>query len=186
MSFITKTAINLMLLLFMRTDELIAAEWSEIDLDKGVWVIPWQRMKMGGKKINPDTTDHRIDLPKQAILLLQGLLPYSGNGKYLFPSHRHHSKFGHISNNAILYALKRMGYKGRMTGHGFRALATSWLDEQGYKREAIEKQLAHKEKGSTNPAYHRADFQEERKEMLQAWADHIDTIRRQNTIKLVA
>ncbi len=193
MSFYTRTAINLMMLLFIRTDELIAGEWSEIDLEKGVWVIPWQRMKMGGRKINPDMTDHRIDLPRQAVALLKDLLPHSGDGKYLFPSHRDRSKTGHISNMAILRALDRMGYKGKMTGHGFRALATSWLDEQKtpnggkrFSREAIERQLAHKEKGTTDPAYHRGEFQKERKEMLQVWADHIDAIRRQNLIKLVA
>jgi len=192
MSFYTRTAINLMMLLFIRTDELIAGEWSEIDLETGVWVIPWQRMKMGGRKINPDMTDHRIDLPRQAVALLKDLLPYSGGGKYLFPSHRDRSKTGHISNMAILRALDRMGYKGKMTGHGFRALATSWLDEQKtpnggkrFSREAIERQLAHKEKGTTDPAYHRGEFQKERKEMLQAWADHIDALRRRN-LKLVA
>lgn len=192
MSFFTKTALHLMMLLFVRTDELIAGEWSEVDLENGVWVIPWQRMKMGGRKINPDMTDHRIDLPRQAVALLKDLLPYSGNSKYLFPSHRYHSKTGHISNMAILNALKRMGYQGKMTGHGFRALAVSWLDEQttpdGSKRfshEAIERQLAHKEKDKIQAAYHRAEFLKERKEMLQAWADYIDSIRRRNTLRLV-
>ena len=91
-----------------------------------------------------------------------------------------------MSNGAILMALRRMGYQGRMTGHGFRALAASALGELGYRREVIERQLAHKERDKVQAAYHRADFLKERKKMLQAWADHIDAIRRRNTVKLVA
>lgn len=180
----TRVAINLMLLLFLRTSELIEAEWSEIDLEKGVWIIPWQRMKMGRKKINPDTTDHRVDLPRQAIALLKEQYQYSGHRQHVFPSQRDPKK--PMSNGAILMALRRLGYQGKMTGHGFRALAASALGELGYRREVIERALAHKEKDQVQAAYHRADFQKERKEMLQAWADYIDTIRRKNAIRLVA
>ena len=179
----TRIAINLIMLLFMRTSELIEAQWSEIDLEKGIWIIPWQRMKMGKRKINPDTTDHRIDLPRQAITLLQEQYCYSGNRQHVFPSQRDPQK--PMSNGAILMALRRMGYQGRMTGHGFRALAASTLGEMGYRREVIERQLAHKEKDKIQAAYHRAEFLKERKEMLQAWADYIDTLRRKNAIQLV-
>ena len=91
-----------------------------------------------------------------------------------------------MSNGAILMALRRLGYQNRMTGHGFRALAASALGELGFRREVIERALAHKEKDQVQAAYHQADFQQERKEMLQAWADYIDTIRRKNSIRLVA
>ena len=180
----TRVAINLIMLLFMRTGELIGAEWKEIDLEKGVWIIPWQRMKMGSRKVNPDMTDHRIDLPKQAVALLKEQFQYSGCRQHVFPSQRDPRK--PMSNGAILMALRRMGYQGRMTGHGFRALAASALGELGYRREVIERQLAHKERDKVQAAYHRADFLKERKKMLQAWADHIDAIRRRNTVKLVA
>ena len=180
----TRVAINLIMLLFMRTGELIGAEWKEIDLEKGVWIIPWQRMKMGSRKVNPDMTDHRIDLPKQAVALLKEQFQYSGYRQHVFPSQRNPRK--PMSNGAILMALRRMGYQGRMTGHGFRALAASALGELGYRREVIERQLAHKERDKVQAAYHRADFLKERKKMLQAWADHIDAIRRRNTVKLVA
>ena len=176
----TRVAINLMLLVFVRTRELIGAEWSEIDLDKGVWVIPWQRMKMGSRKVNPDTQDHRIDLPRQAVALLQEQFLYSGNRQHVFPSQRDPRK--PMSNGAILMALRRMGYQGRMTGHGFRALAASALGELGYRREVIERALAHKEKDKIQAAYHRAEFRQERKKMLQDWADYLDTLRNQGQL----
>lgn len=179
----TKIAFKLVMLLFMRSSELLTAEWSEVDFDKSVWVIPWQRMKMGKRKINPDKTDHRIDLPKQAIALLKEQYQYSGYRQHVFPSQRDPKK--PMSNGAILMVLRRLGYQGKMTGHGFRALAASTLGEMGYQREVIERALAHKERDKIQAAYHRANFQKERKEMLQAWADHIDTIRRRNALRLV-
>ena len=179
----TRIAIQLMLMLFLRTSELIGAEWSEIDLENGVWIVPWQRMKMGKRKINPDQTDHRIDLPRQAVALLKEQYQYSGHRQHVFPSQRDPKK--PMSNGAILMALRRMGYQGKMTGHGFRALAASTLEELGFRHEVIDRQLAHKSKDKVQASYFRADFQEERKEMLQAWADYIDTLRRRNTIKLV-
>lgn len=180
----TRIAIKLMLLLFLRTSELIEAEWSEIDLENGVWVVPWQRMKMGKRKINPDMTNHRIDLPVQAVSLLKEQFQYSGHRQHVFPSQRDPKK--PMSNGAILMALRRMGYQGKMTGHGFRALAASTLEEMGCRHEVIDRQLAHKPKDKVQAAYFRADFQQERKEMMQMWADHLDAIRRRNTLKLVA
>ena len=138
---------------------------------------------MGRRKINPDKTDHRIDLPKQAVALLKEQYEYSGLRQYVFPSQRDPRK--PMSNGAILMALRRLGYQGKMTGHGFRALAASTLGEMGYRREVIERALSHKEHNKIQAAYHRADFQKERKEMLQKWADHIDAIRRRNSLRLL-
>lgn len=171
----TRIAVNLMLLTFIRTSELIEAPWNEINLETGEWIIPWQRMKMGKRKINPDKTDHFVPLSKQAIDLLKELKLITGNSKYLFPNQRNHDK--PMSNGAILMALKRMGYHGKMTGHGFRALAASTLEELGYRREVIDRQLAHKESNKIQAAYFRADFQKERKKMMQDWANYLDGLR---------
>lgn len=178
----TRIAIQLMMLTFIRTSELIEAEWSEIDLDKKTWIIPWQRMKMGKKKINPDMTNHRIDLSRQAVELLNELKTLTGNNQYLFPNQRVPRK--PMSNGAILMALKRMGYHGRMTGHGFRSLAASTLEEMGYRREVIDRQLAHKQTNKIQAAYFRADFVKERRKMMQDWADHIDSLRTGKIIPL--
>ena len=138
---------------------------------------------MGKRKINPVTIDHRIDLPHQAIALLKEQHAYSGHKRYVFPSQRDWTK--PMSNGAILMALRRLGYQGRMTGHGFRALAASALGDLGFRREVIERALSHKEHDEVQAAYHRADFLKERKEMLQKWADYIDTIRSRNYLRLL-
>jgi len=117
----TRIALRLMMLLFVRTSELITTPWSEIDLEAGSWVIPWQRMKRGKLTVNPDKTDHHVCLSRQALDLLRELHTMTGGGKFLFPNQRDHAK--PMSNGAILMALKRMGYQNKMTGHGFRALA---------------------------------------------------------------
>lgn len=172
----TRIATYLMLYLFLRISELTEAEWSEIDLDNGVWIIPWTRMKMGRKKINPVMVDHRIDLPNQVIALLKELYPITGYSKYLFPSRSNPKKT--MSKETVNRVLQKMGYKGQMSSHGFRSLAASTLEEIGYRREVIDRQLAHMEKNKIQKAYFRATFQEERKELLQAWANYIDKVRK--------
>ena len=138
----TRIAMRLMLLIFVRTSELIETPWSEIDLEKGEWIIPWQRMKRGKLTVNPDKTNHHVCLSRQAYSLLRQLHAITGGSQYLFPNQRDPKK--PISNNTILVALDRMGYKGRMTGHGFRALAMSTIKEQlGYRHEVVDRQLAH-------------------------------------------
>lgn len=171
----TRTALRLMMLLFVRTSELITTPWSEIDLEAGSWVIPWQRMKRGKLTVNPDKTDHHVCLSRQALELLRELHTHTGGGTYLFPNQRDHSK--PMSNGAILMALKRMGYQNKMTGHGFRALAMSTIKERlGYRHEAVDRQLAHAQKDKVASAYDRAQFLDERKKMMQEWADYLDTI----------
>ncbi len=170
----TRIALRLMLLVFVRTSELIETPWSEINLEKCEWIIPWQRMKRGKLTVNPDTTNHHVCLSRQACELLRELHAITGGGKYLFPNQRDHQR--PISNNTILVALERMGYKGRMTGHGFRALAMSTIKERlGYRHEVVDRQLAHAPKDKVASAYDRAQFLAERGRMMQDWADYIDS-----------
>lgn len=177
----TRTALRLMMLLFVRTSELITTPWSEIDLEAGSWVIPWQRMKRGKLTVNPDKTDHHVCLSRQALDLLRELHTMTGGGKFLFPNQRDHEK--PMSNGAILMALKRMGYQNKMTGHGFRALAMSTIKERlGYRHEAVDRQLAHAQKDKVASAYDRAQFLDERKKMMQEWADYLDTIASGNNV----
>jgi integrase len=171
----TRIALRLMLLVFVRTSELIETPWSEINLEKCEWIIPWQRMKRGKLTVNPDTTNHHVCLSRQACELLRELHAITGAGKYLFPNQRDHKR--PISNNTILVALERMGYKGRMTGHGFRALAMSTIKERlGYRHEVVDRQLAHAPKDKVASAYDRAQFLAERSRMMQDWADYIDSV----------
>lgn len=171
----TRIALRLMMLVFVRTSELIETPWSEINLEAGEWIIPWQRMKRGKLTVNPDTTDHHVCLSHQALDLLRELHSLTGGGKYLFPNQRDHQK--PMSNGAILAALKRMGYKNRMTGHGFRALAMSTIKERlGYRHEVVDRQLAHAQKDKVAAAYDRAKFLAERRVMMQDWADFLDGV----------
>jgi len=166
----TRIALHLMMLIFVRTSELITTPWSEIDLDGGEWIIPWQRMKRGKLTVNPDKTNHHVCLSRQALELLRELHTLTGGGTYLFPNQRDHKK--PMSNGAILSALDRMGYRGKMTGHGFRALAMSTLKEKlGYRHEVVDRQLAHAHKDKVANAYDRAQFLADRKVMMQRWAD---------------
>lgn len=177
----TRIALRLMLLLFVRTSELITTPWSEIDFEAGSWVIPWQRMKRGKLTVNPDKTDHHVCLSRQALDLLRELHTMTGGGKFLFPNQRDHEK--PMSNGAILMALKRMGYQNKMTGHGFRALAMSTIKERlGYRHEAVDRQLAHAQKDKVASAYDRAQFLNERKKMMQEWADYLDAIASSNSV----
>lgn len=171
----TRIVLRLMMLLFVRTSELITTPWSEIHLEAGEWVIPWQRMKRGKLTVNPDKTNHHVCLSSQALALLHELHTLTGGGKYLFPNQRDHEK--PMSNGAILMALKRMGYQNKMTGHGFRALAMSTIKEKlGYRHEVVDRQLAHAQKDKVASAYDRAQFLDERRVMMQAWADYLDNV----------
>lgn len=166
-AFITAIALKLSPLLFVRPGELRQAEWSEVDFDNKEWRIPAEKMKM--REL------HIVPLSKQVILLLEELKPLTGNGKYLFPSVR--TKTRPMSNNTINAALRRLGYtKEQMTAHGFRSMASTILNEQGWNRDAIERQLAHSEKDGVRAAYNYAQYLPERKKMMQAWADYLENI----------
>lgn len=166
---ITRMAIKLMALAFVRTSELIKAKWDEFDLERARWDIPADRMKM--------KTPHIVPLSKQAISLLKSLQYVSGKGEYLFPSDLDCRKTPTMSNNTILRALKRMGYQGRMTGHGFRGLASTILHEQHYNHDHIEVQLAHSPRNAVSAAYNHALYLEPRAKMMQDWADYLDKRR---------
>ena len=173
----TRILMRLMLLVFVRTSELVETPWSEIDLKNEIWVIPWQRMKMGKRKVNPRKLDHHVNLPRQGWALLRDLHKLTGGGTYLFPNRNDHAR--PTSNGAILAALRRMGYSGKMTGHGFRSLAMGVIKAKlGYRHEVVNRQLAHGSEDEYGEAYDREQFLDERKVMMQAYADYIDQVKR--------
>jgi integrase len=180
----TKVMFRLMMMIFVRTSELTTTEWAEIDLENEEWVIPWQRMKMGKKKLNPRKENHHVFLPRQGWELLRELHAITGNNKYLFPNLRDHEQ--PATNWGILAALKRMGYSGKMTGHGFRSLAMGVIKERlGYRHEVVDRQLSHASGDLYGEAYDRAKFLDERKVMMQQYADYLDAIEYGNTVKVV-
>ena len=164
---VTRIAIKLMALTFVRTNELIGAEWQEIDMEAKQWRITAERMKM--------KSPHIVPLARQAVELLTTLKDITGWSAYLFP-HRHDPKKT-MSNNTILQALKRMGYQGKMTGHGFRGIASTALHEQGYTHEHIELQLAHAPRNAVSAAYNHALYLQPRTVMMQNWADYLDELK---------
>ncbi|MET3109221.1 integrase [Oxalobacteraceae bacterium GrIS 1.18] len=179
----TRIMFRLMMLTFVRTSELTTTEWSEINFEKEVWVIPWQRMKMGKKKLNPRKVDHQVFLPKQGWDLLRELREHTGGNKYLFPHIRDHEQ--PVTNHGILAAVKRMGYSGKMTGHGFRSLAMGVIKERlGYRHEAVDRQLSHASGDTYGEAYDRAEFLSDRKKMMQEYADYLYTTARGNVVAL--
>lgn len=168
----TRAGLMLIALLFPRPGELRVAEWEEFDFESSVWTIPEARMKM--------RRPHRIPLSKQAISVLTSLREISGGGSLLFPSVRSASR--PISDNTLNAALRRMGYgKEEATAHGFRATASTLLNECGeWHPDAIERQLAHIENNDVRRAYARAEHWEERINMMQWWADYLDELKSKN------
>lgn len=161
-----KSALQFMTLTFVRTAELRNMEWSELDFDSNEWRIPADKMKMA--------LPHIVPLSKQAIEILETLKPITGNKQYVFYNH---STAKPLSSNGILCAIRVMGYHGKMTGHGFRGLASTTLHEQGYMHDAIEIQLAHKVGNAVSQAYNHAQHLKYRAKMMQDWADYIDSLR---------
>lgn len=163
----TRRAVKLLMLTFVRTSELIGASWDEFDFENKQWNIPAERMKM--------RQPHIVPLSNQVIALLEEQKELTGRWKWVFPNLVRPMKC--MSNNTILKALERMGYKGRMTGHGFRALAMSTIKENlGYRHEVVDRQLAHAQRNSVDAAYDRAKFLQDRHKMMQEWANYLDSI----------
>lgn len=168
-SFVVKSALQLLPMLFCRPGELRAAEWSEINFDEGIWEIPANRMKM--------KVPHIVPLSKQAIEIIRSLQQLTGHSKYLFPCHRSPQRC--MSDNALNAGLRRLGFtKEEATAHGFRASARTILDEVLKVRpDYIEHQLSHTVRDALGTAYNRTSHLEERKKMMQMWADYLDGLK---------
>ena len=167
----TLGGLHLLMLTFVRTTELIAADWSEINWKEKVWTIPAERMK--GKR--GSRKEHLVPLSDQALEVLESLRQITGPDGMIFKSIR--SKTGYISNNTLNMALKRMGFDERMCGHGFRSLALTNIQERlKIDLRVVDRQLAHIEKNKVTAAYNRAEYLDERTKMMQQWGDLIDTV----------
>lgn len=166
----TVIALRLMLLTFVRTVELRAARWGEIDLDRAEWRIPAERMKM--------REPHIVPLSRQAVELLRELHTYTGGRGFLFPNYRNPKTC--MTATTLNRALERMGFSGKdsigFSAHGFRATASTMLNEMGFRPDVIERQLAHAERNKVRASYNHAEYLEERRAMMQRWADGIDEI----------
>ena len=169
---ITRMAMKLMAMTFVRTTELIGARWDEFDLEDMRWDIPASRMKM--------KTPHIVPMSTQAVSILKTLHLVTGHSPLLFPGERDHEKS--MSNNTILKALQRMGYKGRMTGHGFRGVASTLLHEMGFDHAHIELQLAHQERNEVSAAYNHATYLRQRATMMQHWSDYLDACTKEKVL----
>lgn len=170
-SLVTLAALKLAPLVFVRPGELRQAEWSEIDLDADGgprWTIPAEKMKM--------RASHIVPLSRQAVEIIKGLHPLTGAGRYLFPNHWGGGRC--MSEMTLTGALRRMGFGHEvMTVHGFRAMASTLLNEQGWASDVIERQLAHAPRNKVRAAYNRAEHLPERRRMMQAWADYLDGLK---------
>jgi integrase len=161
----TRLAMKLMMLTFVRTSELTGASWEEIDFKKNMWVISAERMK--------EKRAHFIPLSKQSRECLEQIRSINGNYPLLFPKRGTTNE--PMSNSTILRVIERVGYKGRMTGHGFRTLASTVLNESGeFDFDVIERQLSHQDRDDVRAAYNRAKYMGERKRMMQWWSDYFD------------
>lgn len=165
-SMIVKLAMRLLILTGVRPGELRQAEWCEIDFDNRVWEVPKERMKM--------RRPHCVPLSEQSLNILEQLKPVTGHYQYIFPGRIHHSK--PMSEMAMNVLIRRIGYAGRVTGHGFRHTMSTILHEQGYNTAWIETQLAHVDKNSIRGTYNHAQYLDGRREMLQWYADYMDSM----------
>lgn len=180
---ITQLAVELLVLTFVRSGELRGARWNEFDISEKLWRIPAQRMKM--------KREHLVPLSNQALAVLEQLKSLTGSYDFIFPSERNRDDC--MSDNTLRRAIFKLGYDGNTIGkskavpHGFRATASSILNEQGFNPDAIERQLAHKEANSVRAAYtHHARYMDERTTMMQWWADYLDRLKRQHLADNVA
>jgi len=165
---VVRSALRLAPMVFVRPGELRAAEWKEFDLDASEWRISAERMKMRAQ--------HIVPLSRQAVAILRDMEPVTGAGRFVFPSPRTAKR--PLSDNSMLAALRRMGYEqGVLTVHGFRSTASTLLNEQGWNPDAIERQLAHSERDGVRAAYNYAEYLPERRKMMQAWSDYLDTLK---------
>jgi len=167
---VIRTAMQFSALTFARPGEIRHAEWAEVDVEKAEWRVPAEKMKM--------RRPHIVPLARQALDVLEAIRPTTGHGRYIFPNGRSPHGDRAMSENGVLVALRSMGYtKDQMTAHGFRSMASTLLNENGFNRDWIERQLAHVEGNSVRAAYNYADYLPERRKMMQWWADYLDELR---------
>jgi integrase len=167
---VVRIALKLAPLVFVRPGELRQMEWNEVDFEAARWTIPEEKMKM--------RRTHIVPLSKQVVEILEELHKISGHGSYAFPSFRTPAGERPMSDNTVNAALRRLGYsKEEMTGHGFRAMATTILYENGWTEDVVEIQMAHQEKNKIKAAYNHAQYLTKRREMMQWWADYLDRLK---------
>jgi integrase len=166
------TATRLLMLTATRTSEVRYAQWKDFDLEAGVWVIPEEQTGRKGKQ--GKRKSHTVPLSSQAVAILRDLYPMTGQGAHVFPNRNDATRV--ISENTVLKVIEGMGYRGKMTGHGFRSLARSLLGEMGHRREVLEAMLSHSIENATEAAYVRTTYIEERRIIMQAWADYLQSI----------
>lgn len=167
----TRYGIEMLLLTAVRPGELRGMTWSELDLPSATWQLPAERMKMG--------RPHTVPLPAQAMAIIEIMRPITGTSPYVFPSAYKHKQ--QMSDATMSQALARIGYKGRQTPHGFRHMVSTALNERGYNRDWIEKQLAHGDDDEIRGTYNKAEYLDQRRDMMQQWADTVDAMRRGST-----
>jgi integrase len=172
----TRCQIEWLMLTMVRPAEASAAEWAEINFDKKIWTIPGSRMKNPKKAVRTDLHDHIVPLSEQCLRLLEIMRPISGHRNHVFPGQR--SPSNPMNSQSANMVIKRMGYKGRFVSHGFRKLASTYLNEQGFSGDHVEKALAHKDKNAIRAIYNQAEYIEPRRSIMQAWAEFIETSAR--------
>ena len=166
--YVTRYALKILAYTFVRSGELRNAQWSEVNLERGIWLIPPEHTKRN--------LAHVVPLARQVIFMFNELRRVTGDRDLIFPSP--HSRTAPLSDMGLLNALRRMDYgRDKMTVHGFRAMASTLLNEKGYPRDVIELQLAHNEKDAVRSAYNHSEHMPERQRMMQDWADYLDTLR---------
>jgi integrase len=168
-NFVVRTALQLQPLIFARPANLAMAEWDEFDLDAAEWRIAADKMKMKDA--------HIVPLSTQAVALLRDIYPLTGGKQYVFASNQGKNGEKHISRESIGAAIRRMGYQGQHTAHGFRTTASTLLHEQGFHSDMIERHLSHAERNNVNAAYNRSQHLPERRKMMQAWSDYLDGLK---------
>ena len=180
---ITKNAVFFLAHTFVRTKEMRFAKWEEFDLEDMVWTIPGERMKTR-QNFKGQQPDHKVAITPQVVAILDKLREYNGEEMYVFATPNRSGKTVSLntrprkplSENAVLKAIEITGYKGRMTGHGFRSFASTQLNETGFDPDVIEMQLAHIDSNRTRAAYNRAEYLEKRREMMRQWSNYIDSM----------
>lgn len=181
---VTLAALRLSPLLFQRPGEIRQMEWGELDLDAAEWRIPATKQKLSrAEKENPRTPPHVVPLAPQAVAILRELQPLTGRFRYVFVGKA--SRQRPMSDNTVRSALRRLGYDNEtMTPHGFRHMASTRLNELGWNPDAIERQLSHRDANKIRGTYNQAQYMDERRRMMQAWADYLDGLRAGNVVPI--